>query len=150
MENNIENKEEIVVEIEEHKSNMRRDNELEYKNIRNISSSDNSEIRNNQDMINNVSEDRDLRNAEERFEVPLNLKKTFICSLLLFILGFILIGIGFIEDIQAADPFEGITFWIIGGIVLIPGGYYTYQFCKARRSSDLQEREDILNDIPEL
>jgi hypothetical protein len=156
MENN-ENKykeKEIVIDIDfdiDKTSKDKRDKEILYKNIKSVNDTDNSNIRNNQDIINdNISQDREVINNEQGFEIPINLKKTYIFTLILFILGLILIGIGFIEDIQAADPFEGITFWIVGSIVLIPGGYYTYQFCKARRSMDIQERENILNDIPEL
>jgi hypothetical protein len=152
MENNDnnQNKKELEIDIDQNHSKEKRDEKILYKNIKSQNNTDNSGIRNNHDMINEVSEDMEAINNVERFEIPINLKKTFIFTLILFILGLILIGIGFIEDIQAADPFEGITFWIVGGIVLIPGGYYTYQFCKARRSMDSQERENILNDIPEL
>ena len=148
---NSNNQKEIVVEIEDYNPNDKRDKDIEYRNVENAHNSNNSVIRNNQDIINDDNDDRDLRDADDRkFEVPEHLKKTFMCSTILFIIGLILIGIGFIEEIQAVDPTEGIAFWVIGGIVMIPGGYYTYQFCKARRSTDLQEREDILNDIPEL
>jgi len=94
--------------------------------------------------------DRDLREAQEKFEVPLHLKKTFIYSLILFIVGATLIGIGFIEQVAAADPGQGITFWSLGGIVMIPGGYYSYQFYKAKKTRDINERDDILNEIPVL
>ena len=85
-----------------------------------------------------------------KFKVPPSLWKTFVCSLTLFVLGCTLIGIGFIDSVAAADPGKGITFWTIGSIVLIPGGYYTYQFWRAKRSMSDDEREDIFNEIPEL
>ena len=154
MENDIEdsnNKNDIVVEIEDYNPNDKSDKKIEYRNIENAHNSNNQVIRNNQDIINDDSVDKDLRDADDRkFEIPAHLKKTCICSTILFIIGIILIIVGFIEEVQAVDPTEGIAFWVIGGIVMIPGGYYTYQFCKARRTTDYQEREDILNDIPEL
>ena len=94
--------------------------------------------------------DKDLRMSDEKFEVPPHLKKTFICSLILFVIGATLIGIGFIQDVAAADPGKGITFWTLGGIVMIPGGYYSYQFFKAKRTKNFSDREDILSEIPEL
>lgn len=95
---------------------------------------------NNQDDIEQI----------QKFKVPLSLKKTFICSSVLFIVGITLIILGFIEEIAEADPGKGITFWVLGGIILIPGGYYSYQFYKARRAKSYDERQEILDEIPEL
>jgi len=138
------------IQIEEDIQNK---NEIEYKDI-NRNTNNNSNISNNNklslEMRSEESIDKDLREVEERFHVPTHLKKTFLCSLLLFIIGGTLFGIGFIQDVAAADPGKGITFWCLGGIVMIPGGYYSYQFYKARKTHDIQEREDILNEIPEL
>jgi hypothetical protein len=94
--------------------------------------------------------DNDIQVMRPKFKVPAALWRTFVCSLTLFILGCTLIGIGFIDSVREADPGKGITFWTIGSIVLIPGGYYTYQFWRARRSLSDDEREDIFNEIPEL
>ncbi len=127
-------------------------NEIDYTNV-NKSPNNSRTSNNNRVNIELQSDDcidRDLREVNEKFEVPLHLKKTFICSLILFIIGGTLIGIGFIEDVATADPGKGITFWCLGGILLIPGGYYSYQFYKAKKTQDLQERDDILNEIPEL
>lgn len=126
-------------------------NEIEYDQVDKFP---NSNVSNNNRLSFELkceeSIDKDLRMADQRFEVPQNLKKTFICSLILFIVGATLIGIGFIQDVAAADPGKGITFWTLGGIVMIPGGYYSYQFYKAKKSKDEQERDDILSEIPEL
>ena len=110
----------------------------------------NDDSNNNDNNRSDSIDNQDLKYLDEKFQVPINLKKTFICSTTLFLLGIALFIIGFIEDVQAVDPTEGITFWCLGGIVMIPGGYYSYQFCKARRVKDPQDREDILNEIPEL
>jgi hypothetical protein len=61
-----------------------------------------------------------------------------------------LIVLGFIEDVAAADPGKGITFCVLGGIILIPGGYYSYQFYRAKKTLDMNERDEILDNIPEL
>jgi hypothetical protein len=85
-----------------------------------------------------------------KFKVPPALWRTFICSLSLFAIGATLIGIGFIDSVAAADPGKGITFWTIGSIVLIPGGYYSYKFFKAKRAKTEDERQEIYDQIPEL
>ncbi len=94
-------------------------------------------------------DDADLQ-VVEKFEVPVSLKKTFTCSVALLVIGITLFVLGFVEDVAAADPAKGITFWVLGGIVLIPGGYYSYQFYKAKKARSLDERDQILDDIPEL
>lgn len=154
--NNNENEQPVKIDsinLEE-KQNNNNKSEIEYNSI-NKNTNNSNLTRNNNRLslyIQNSEEsiDKDLRNPEEKFQVPENLKKTFLCSLVLFIIGATLIGIGFIQDVAAADPGKGITFWTLGGIVMIPGGYYSYQFYKARKTRDVQERDDILNDIPEL
>ena len=99
--------------------------------------------------VNDESTDNDLI-VVEKFEVPSNLKKTFIFSMVLFVVGLTLFILGFISQVATADPGKGITFWVLGGIVMIPGGYYSYQFYKARRTLNLEERDEILDQIPEL
>ena len=96
----------------------------------------------------NIENDEVFRT--EKFKVPSHLKKTFICTVVLAGLGIILIILGSIRQIAAADPGKGITFWVLGSIVTIPGGYYSYQFYRAKRAQDMQERDEILDDIPEL
>lgn len=87
---------------------------------------------------------------KNKFEVPISLKKTFICSVTLLAVGITLFILGFISEVAIADPGRGLTFWILGGIVSIPGGYYSYQFYKARKTQDPDERSNILSEIPEL
>lgn len=64
--------------------------------------------------------------------------------------GVILIILGCIRDVAEADPGKGITFWVLGSIVLIPGGYYSYQFYRAKKAKYSDERDEILEAIPEL
>lgn len=82
--------------------------------------------------------------------VPPNLLKTFIVTVVLAGIGVVLIILGCIQSIAKHTPGEGIMFWVLGSIVIIPGGFYTYQFFKAYRSHDDFEREKIFDQIPEL
>lgn len=86
----------------------------------------------------------------EKFKIPPELKKTFIVSLILALVGIALIIIGFINVISKSTPGGGIMFWILGGIVLIPGGFYWYQFYKAKKAKNKYARQDILDAIPQL
>lgn len=95
-------------------------------------------------------EDNDIRVVpREKFKIPPNLKKTFLITMMLFSIGAILIGTAFIEDIKEGAFGVSISMWTLGSIVMIPGGYYAYQFylaCKATGDA----REDILAQIPEM
>ncbi len=99
--------------------------------------------------FNNNDLDNDL-NVVEDFSVPRNLKKTFIFVICLFVLGVVMIMIGTILFCTTFALDKSVPFWTIGGIVFIPGGYYAYQFYKAKKSRDLDERNEILEEIPEL
>ena len=107
---------------------------------------------NNNTIINNMNIQNNDNNIifPTKFKIPLRLKKTFIVSLILAGLGVVLIILGFINAIADATPGGGIMFWILGGIVIIPGGYYSYQFYKAKNTNDEYKRQDILDNIPEL
>jgi len=105
---------------------------------------------NTNNFIQNEESDSNDLQVVEKFNLPISLKKTFICSITLLSLGLTLLILGFIQDVQAADPGKGLTFWILGGIVIIPGGYYCYQFYKAKKAKSLEERDEILDEIPAL
>ncbi len=85
-----------------------------------------------------------------KFKIPKELKKTFIIVLVLAILGITLIICGFIKAISDATPGGGIMFWVLGGVVIIPGGFYSYQFYKAKKAKEEYRRQDILDNIPQL
>ena len=89
-------------------------------------------------------------NHKEKFKIPKELKKTFIIVLVLAILGITLIICGFIKAISDATPGGGIMFWVLGTVVLIPGGFYSYQFYKAKKAKQEYRRQDILDNIPQL
>ena len=107
---------------------------------------------NNNTIINNMNIQNNDNNIifPTKFKIPLRLKKTFIVSLILAGLGVVLIILGFINAIADATPGGGIMFWVLGAIVIIPGGYYSYQFYKAKKTTDEYKRQDILDNIPEL
>ena len=114
-----------------------------YKNEKEILKQNQIEIEHNQNY--------NIENTQiEKFKLPPNLKKTFIVTMILAGLGIILIILGFINAIADATPGGGIMFWILGTIVIIPGGYYSYQFYKAKKATDEYVRQDILDNIPEL
>ncbi len=94
-------------------------------------------------------DDHDLRVNQNKFRVPNELKCTFITTALLFVVGSLLIGLGFIEAIWSEVPGISISMWTLGGITFIPGGYYAYQFYKAYKAEG-DERDEILDAIPEL
>ena len=86
----------------------------------------------------------------EKFKIPPELKKTFIIVMILAVLGVTLIICGFIKAISDATPGGGIMFWVLGTVVIIPGGFYSYQFYKARKAKEEYRRQDILDNIPQL
>jgi len=99
-----------------------------------------------------VHENMEIRakNSKEKFKIPKELKKTFIIVLILAILGITLIICGFIKAVSDATPGGGIMFWVLGTVVMIPGGFYSYQFYKAKKAKEEYRRQDILDNIPQL
>jgi Ca2+-dependent lipid-binding protein len=83
-------------------------------------------------------------------QVPKRLKKTFYCSLTLLLLGSILVILGLEEWVRNEDIFSGVSYIVLGCVVIIPGAFYTYQFCKAKVEKDVDNRRSILGEIPEL
>ncbi len=102
----------------------------------------------NYDNTNEIA--NDIEYERQKFKVPPALKKTFIVTVVLAGLGLVLFILGFIEEVAMHDPGRGITFWVLGLVVMIPGGYYSYQFWKAKRCEDEYKRNEILDQIPEL
>ena len=82
--------------------------------------------------------------------IPERLKKTFFSSILLLVTGIILIIIGFAFSSYEQNFMKGITFWILGVIVSIPGSYFTYKFYCIYKARDEYERNYIMDQIPEL
>jgi Transmembrane proteins 230/134 len=77
--------------------------------------------------------------------------RPFVAALLLLITGVVLTILGFVEEFtNFKEPSRGIAFWVLGGITLIPGGYFTLQFYRAFRAKTPAERMNILRNIPEI
>ena len=93
---------------------------------------------------------RGFKQNIEKFHIPPELKKTYIFSLVLATLGITLIICGFIKAISDHTPGGGVMFWVLGSIVIIPGGFYMYQFYKAKHAKKNNERKLILDNIPQL
>ena len=123
-------------------------NPIEIEIVNNNNKNNNINI-NRENLPNNENNDS-LNNQISKFKVPQKLKKTFIVTIILAGLGIILIILGFINAIADATPGGGIMFWVLGTIVIIPGGYYSYQFYRAKKTTDEYKRQDILDNIPEL
>ena len=145
-----------VSDIEKDKSqniskNEKKENELIDNDDINIE--ENPKVKNEKEGLknnNNTIINNNNISFPTKFKIPSKLKKTFIVSLILAGLGIILIILGFINAIADATPGGGIMFWVLGAIVIIPGGYYSYQFYKAKKTTDEYKRQDILDNIPEL
>ena len=81
--------------------------------------------------------------------IPTKLKKTFYCSLLLFIFGVFLFIFGTVEWNRIGIN-NSYYFFILGLILLIPGVYYSFLFCKAKQVKSLDMRRTVYQHIPEL
>ena len=75
-------------------------------------------------------------------------KKPLLLSLFLMIIGFILVILGIVLDIEYKDPTRGIALWVIGTLCSIPGFYYSYKFYQAIKASTPEERRNALSDVP--
>ena len=88
--------------------------------------------------------------AKKAFNLPSNLKRTFKFTIVLTIIGIILIFCGILKAILNHNVFEGLMFWVLALLVLIPGGFYSFQFYKAKKAKTEIERNEILDKIPKL
>lgn len=84
------------------------------------------------------------------FIIPQELKKTYKMTILLTITGIILIFCGIIKAVINNKFGGGIMFWILAILVLIPGGFYSYQFFKAKIAKNQYERQEIFDSLPKL
>jgi hypothetical protein len=133
-------------DIEIHENTLPKPNVIEIEKVPNNTREG---MKVNRENNNESIDQSNSQHDQEKFSIPSNLKRTFICSVILFVVGTTLIIIGFINQVREADPGNGITFWVLGSVVLIPGAYYSYQFYKARKNIN-NRRDDILSQIPEL
>lgn len=68
----------------------------------------------------------------------------------LLVLGLTLLVIGFVKEAKARVPAEGVPFWVIGCLILVPGSYCGYELVRAFRAKTPIERRRILNEIPDF
>lgn len=76
----------------------------------------------------------DIKYNLKEDEFPPLPKNILLCSTVLLIIGSVLIIVGFIEEVVDVDPTKGIAFWVLGGLVFIPGVYYVALLVKAFRA----------------
>lgn len=76
-------------------------------------------------------------------------KKIMIMSILLFVIGssFLISGL---VDYFHGDRERGIAFIVFGSLMFIPGIFYTYQIYLACVAGTPEERQEILDDIPNI
>ena len=95
-------------------------------------------------------EDNNNQLIQKNKLVPETHKKTFYCVISLFILEIILLVIGIEKYFRTDESKTPLCFIILGVLVLIPGGYFTYKFIQIYCSRDRDLREELLDDIPIL
>ena len=88
--------------------------------------------------------------SNNEFIIPSDLHKTLVITIILTVVGIILIIAGLIKAIIVQRILGGIMFWILATLVLIPGGFYSYQFIRAKMTKTNYERQEILDSIPRL
>ena len=145
------------IEIKDNNPNSNQDENFKHHKVSNPQNQRDNRINNNienndieHDGTNDINSIPEIEIERKPFKVPAALFTTFIVTTILAGLGLVLFILGFIERVAYYDPGKGITFWVLGLVVMIPGGYYSYQFWLARRCEDEDKRNQILDQIPEL
>ena len=115
------------------------ENELEMQNKNDIKS-----LKEKNNSENLSSESIKPEKKKNKFKIPKNLIKTFVCSIILTTIGIIFIIIGFISFLVKIGPSMGISFMCVGCITLLIGGYYVYHFYFAYKAKNKNQKNDIL------
>ena len=100
--------------------------------------------------INGENNTSEIQNEQKFYMIPKTHKKTFYCTLSLFIVGIILLIVGIEEYIRTKELKISLCFIMLGVIVLIPGGFYIYKFIRLCFTSDIDEREEMIDEIPKF
>ena len=58
--------------------------------------------------------------------------------------------VGILQSIITRRVLGGMMFWILSILLLIPGGFYSIQFYRAKNAKKNYERQEILDSIPKL
>ena len=132
-------------------------NSIEYlekgrKNISDLNKkkNENKKFHNEIENLKIMKMENNNNNMNNSFTIPPELKKTYIMTVFLTITGIILIFCGIIRAVIIKRIAGGVMFWILAILVLIPGGFYSLQFCRAKYSQRDYERQEILDSIPKL
>ena len=152
-------------EPENDDNNETKENSLEYleevnsknSDLNSPKSEDNNILQIKEEKKQNQNEIENLKNVKtennninKEFIIPPELKKTYKITIFLTIIGIILVLSGIAKAVIIKRISGGIMFWILAFLVLIPGGFYSYQFYKAKTSKREYERQEILDSIPKL
>lgn len=82
---------------------------------------------------------------KEWAQIPI---KTLLLPIFLLIAGIAFIIVGFVSYSDNDNAQKIASFFIFGGILSIPGFYYTLQLIQAYRAESPEERNQILEEIP--
>ena len=101
---------------------------------------------NYENSLNNSNNNRPKTSQKPFMPIP---KRIIVLSLVLFIIGssFLISGL---VDYFDGDRERGIAFIVFGSLMFIPGLYYTYQIYLACIAGSPEERQEILEDIPQI
>lgn len=118
-----------------------------------------------QDSVDQQEKDDDLRldtieikqtkdNAHEFFikggnnpraQFPMKLA---VLPVFLLLCGILLITLGLVAKVNHQGTSKVVCFLVFGGIITIPGLYYSFQLILACRAGSITERDEILADFP--
>ena len=136
--------------FEEEQSNSTINNSKNgYNNILSINETK-DKLQNDVDNLKIVKIENSNNISNNEFTIPPELKKTYRMTIILTITGIILILCGIIKAVIMKRISGGIMFWILSILVLIPGGFYSYQFYRAKTTNKEYERQEIFDSIPRL
>ena len=105
----------------------------------------NPESKESHEIIDNIN-NRPKISQKPFMPIP---KRIVILSLVLFVIGssFLISGL---VDYFDGDRERGIAFIVFGSLMFVPGLYYTYQIYLACIAGSPEERQEILEDIPQI
>ena len=145
---NVENKDNSNTKdyLENDNSNFSEINIITNENNNNGEKRNRNKFKNEIEKLNNNKSN----DSNDEFTIPPELHKTFIMTSILTIVGIILILVGILQSVITGRVLGGIMFWILSILVLIPGGFYSFQFYRAKNAQKYYERQEILDSIPKL
>jgi len=89
---------------------------------------------------------KDKLKRDEKPFTPIPKKIIFLSSFLLICgIAFFVAGM---QQYFESDRVRGIAFLVFGCLMIIPGGYYSFQLYQACQATSPEERDEILSEIP--